>query len=248
MSNSIFPPLPTFAATPSSVGQKLLLYIATKKKWTVCIGDVSTAFLHAPLGEGERVYVRPLPNLRKEGVVWRLMAALYSLRAAPRLFQEYMEKVLLEHGRRRFASDPQLYQHIATGALISVHADDILIAAPQDRVQEIRELMETGLKIKWGEDITEHQWTRYLGKEWRRTPKGFEMRIPQRCVNALLELARLERAKGVNTPAIPGRGGGSEEEKEQLDEACHHRYVPDAGGQAHVDAVHLQAALGVCRE
>ena len=97
----------TFAATPGSVGQVLLLYIATKKKWTVCIGDVSTAFLHAPLGEGERVYVRPPANLRKAGVWWRLTKVLYSLRAAPRMFQECtaprmfqecIEKVLREHG------------------------------------------------------------------------------------------------------------------------------------------------------
>ena len=100
--------------------------------------------------------------------------------------------------------------------LISVHADDILIAAPHDRVPEIRELMGTGLKMKWGEEITEHPWTRYLGKEWRRTTKGFEMRLPQRYVNALLELARLERAKGVNTPAIPGRGGGSGRRRSSL--------------------------------
>eukprot|EP00972_Heterocapsa_arctica_P018123 2677498-Heterocapsa_arctica.AAC.1 len=69
--------------------------------WVVCIGDVSTAFLHAPLG-AERVYVRPPPNLREPGVLWRLQKALYGLRAAPRLFQEYMEKVLLTHGFKRF--------------------------------------------------------------------------------------------------------------------------------------------------
>eukprot|EP00972_Heterocapsa_arctica_P093165 13742376-Heterocapsa_arctica.AAC.1 len=60
-------------------------------KWVACIGNVSTVFLHAPLG-AECVYVKPPPNLREPGVLWRLKKALYGLRAAPRLFQEYVEK------------------------------------------------------------------------------------------------------------------------------------------------------------
>eukprot|EP00972_Heterocapsa_arctica_P087042 12830344-Heterocapsa_arctica.AAC.1 len=63
-----------------------------------------------------------------------------------------MEKVLLTHGFKRFVGDPQLYQHVATGSLVSIHADDILIVAPKDHVGEIEEL-ESGLKIKWGDEI-----------------------------------------------------------------------------------------------
>eukprot|EP00972_Heterocapsa_arctica_P097718 14418497-Heterocapsa_arctica.AAC.1 len=117
-----------------------------------------------------------------------------------------MEKVLLTHGFKRFVGDPQLDQHIATGALVSIHADDILIAAPKEHVSQIEELMETGLKIKWGDKIECGQWTRYLGKEWRRLPSGFEVRVPEKYVTAALAAAGLEHAKGVNTPALPGRG------------------------------------------
>ena len=64
-----------FAATPSAVGQKLLLLEATRRGWLVCVGDVSTAFLHTPLGN-ERIYVRPPPNIRQGGKIWRLSKAL----------------------------------------------------------------------------------------------------------------------------------------------------------------------------
>eukprot|EP00972_Heterocapsa_arctica_P003263 485864-Heterocapsa_arctica.AAC.1 len=55
--------------------------------------------------------------------------ALYGLRQSPRHFQEHMAKVLTAEGYRRLKSDSQSYYHPVTGAMISIHADDLLIAA-----------------------------------------------------------------------------------------------------------------------
>eukprot|EP00972_Heterocapsa_arctica_P086258 12715729-Heterocapsa_arctica.AAC.1 len=65
---------------------------------------------------------------------------------------------MVTHGLRRFIGDPKLYQHADTKALVSIHADDILIAAPPGRVAEIKNLMETGLKIRWGEEVGRESW------------------------------------------------------------------------------------------
>eukprot|EP00972_Heterocapsa_arctica_P095987 14161830-Heterocapsa_arctica.AAC.1 len=48
--------------------------------------------------------------------------------------------------------------------------------------------------------------------------------MPEQYVTAVLAAARLERAKGVNKPVLPGRGTPQVEEAEALDEAQHHRY------------------------
>ena len=83
----------------------MLLWISLREKWVVTLGDVSTAFLHAPLGPDAKVYIRPPQNLRKPVVLWKLHKALYGLRESPRLFQEYMAKKLSEHGFIRSIAD-----------------------------------------------------------------------------------------------------------------------------------------------
>jgi hypothetical protein len=211
----------TFAATPSSVGQRFLLLKAAECGWPVMLGDVSTAFLHAPLGPDDHVYLQPPPNKRTAGVVWRLHKALYGLRSAPRLFQEHMAHVLEQEGFRRGVADPQLYWHSATGALVSIHADDILVTAKREDMLNIQALMTKQLVIKWAEEITETTWVRYLGREWRRTSRGYEVRLPPHYVDTTLALARLQHAKGVPTPSVTTRTSGK---AEPLDAQRHARY------------------------
>eukprot|EP00972_Heterocapsa_arctica_P084067 12385231-Heterocapsa_arctica.AAC.1 len=86
---------------------------------------------------------------------------------------------MVTHGFQRFLGEPQLYQHTVTKALVSIHADDILIAASPDRVEEVKTLMELGLKIRWGDSIDGNAWTRCLGKDWKRTDTGFMVRVPE---------------------------------------------------------------------
>ena len=128
----------------------------------MALGDVSTAFLHAPLGPEDHVYLQPPPNKRTANVVWRLHKALYGLRAAPRLFQEHMARVLEQGGFRRGIADPQLYWHPAIGALVSIHADDIPVTAKREDMMNIQALMTKQLVIKWTEEITEKSWVRYV--------------------------------------------------------------------------------------
>eukprot|EP00972_Heterocapsa_arctica_P049582 7297611-Heterocapsa_arctica.AAC.1 len=69
------------------------------------MGDVSTAFLHGALPEP--AYVRPPPNFRRPGVVWRLGKALYGLRKSPQLFQEHFATRVGVVGWHRLVADPQ---------------------------------------------------------------------------------------------------------------------------------------------
>eukprot|EP00972_Heterocapsa_arctica_P059139 8720340-Heterocapsa_arctica.AAC.1 len=61
----------TYAATASSAGARLLLALAAHprgrgERWTLQLGDVSTAFLHAPLPPDRNFYVVP-PSTEEEG-------------------------------------------------------------------------------------------------------------------------------------------------------------------------------------
>ena len=56
----------TFAATPTSLGQRLLLKIASEKGLVVKFGDISCAFPYAHLPPEEKIYL--LPPKRKRGL------------------------------------------------------------------------------------------------------------------------------------------------------------------------------------
>eukprot|EP00972_Heterocapsa_arctica_P075383 11120273-Heterocapsa_arctica.AAC.1 len=55
-------PRDSYAATPTSMGRRLLMAIATRNRWSTQFGDVSTAFLHALIDE--LIFVRIPVNLQ----------------------------------------------------------------------------------------------------------------------------------------------------------------------------------------
>ena len=102
----------------------------------------------------------PPASEAEEGTFWQVLKALYGLRESPRLFQEYLGDVAANHGWVRLRTDPQLYVH-ASGALMSVFADDILPLIPDGMEEEIKRTLDTDMKIKWGERIST-EWVCYV--------------------------------------------------------------------------------------
>ena len=88
----------TYAATPTASATRILAAYASMMKYPLVPGDISTAFLHAKIPDGETILVRPLITDRKPGVVWKLRQALYGLRKAPRWFQEHLSSTLEREG------------------------------------------------------------------------------------------------------------------------------------------------------
>ncbi|CAE8598018.1 unnamed protein product, partial [Polarella glacialis] len=189
----------TFAATPSGCAHRLLLLVAARKQWPVQLGDVSTAFLHASLPEP--VYLRPPATERKPGKVWKLAKALYGLRQSPQLFQQFLADQLAHLGWRRLITEPQLFVHEPTGAMATIHADDMLLTVPAKARTRLMKEIEGPVKMKWTDTVTEDQWVRFLGKEYRRVKDGFAVRVPPEYYEKLLEMFRLETCRSVVSPA-----------------------------------------------
>ena len=57
-------------------------------------GNVTAAFLHAELGEDEKVYVEMPLGFRKQGKVLKLNKTLYRLRQSPRMFWKYLTNAM----------------------------------------------------------------------------------------------------------------------------------------------------------
>ena len=62
-----------YASTPALSTAKVLLSLAANLGWKVRLGDVSTAFLHVELPEGEEIDVQPPPEYYSDSdVIWKL--------------------------------------------------------------------------------------------------------------------------------------------------------------------------------
>ena len=64
---------------------KLFLAVAAMKEFEICSPDICAAFLQAK-GLDRDVYVRPPKDIKKDGIVWKLVKPLYGLDDASRRF------------------------------------------------------------------------------------------------------------------------------------------------------------------
>jgi hypothetical protein len=175
----------------------LLLYLALFHGLILVVGDISTAFLHADLEKGTKIALRPPPT-EGRGKLWVLFKAIYGLRRSPQLFQRFLARVLVSYGWHRSQVDGQFYWHDC-GAYLSIHADDILLAVAPQEMNRVKQELEEQLVIKWGDEIGEN-WTRYLGRLWRRTPVGLECRVPLEYYQSIFKVLGLEAAKPIRSP------------------------------------------------
>ncbi len=122
------------AATPTSIGQRLIVWVAVRLSRIIGSIDISTAFLHARVPDDIFLFASKLAS----GVgsddpcdLYWVRQALYGFRVSPRLFQECFATRMKKNGLRRSQADPQLFigPH---GELISAHVDDVLcVASPE---------------------------------------------------------------------------------------------------------------------
>ena len=75
---------------------KFMLTLAANQGFEIRAVDISAAFLQGRELDRE-VYVRPPPEFKKPGVVWRLLKGLYGLKEAARLLYDKLTKLSLIH-------------------------------------------------------------------------------------------------------------------------------------------------------
>jgi histone deacetylase 1/2 len=202
----------TYAAAPTPLGQRLLIWRGLTSSACFWILDVSTAFLHAPIPQGELIFGRPPVTEKCEpgqpGELEFMLKAQYGLRMAPKWWQDYFVESCGRHGWRRLATDPQLFVH-ENGAWMSVHTDDILLMATEVQGPELIKTLETEFSIKPGKRLT-HEWTRWLGREWRVHHQGLDIRIPTDYMSEVMSMFGMRNSKAVETPMVPRTSKGDE--------------------------------------
>ena len=167
----------------------------------------------------------PRSRRGKKGKVWQLLRSLYGLRRSPQRFQEHFATVLKEAGFRRLLSDPQMYVHEETGAIIVAHVDDLMITTPEDVLPKVQEQLDKAFKVKWGA-ILGPTWAKFLGKEWRRRGDEIDVRIPEKYYIAVLKEHGLEKCRSLATPCVAKR---NDSDDKPLEEDRRHRFRRTVG-------------------
>ena len=118
-----------------------------------------------------------------------------------------------------------LFLHRESGALMSVFADDVLLAVPRARLEYVKKTLDERLTVRWGDEFGQRAWARYLRKEWRETSDGSVLvRLPVRYWQELLNEEGLENCRPVSTPAGPRSVKIEKDTLLPLDAQAHARY------------------------
>ena len=87
-------------------------------------GDVTAAFLHAPIEEGADVYLKMPRGFEKKGKCLKLRRSLYGLRSSPRAFWKYMVEKMEACGMKQSSLDPCLF--VGDKVIAIQYVDDLL--------------------------------------------------------------------------------------------------------------------------
>ena len=102
--------------------------------------DVTNAFLHAGLPDPEATFCEIPPGFKdgKEGLIWRLLKAVYGLRRAPKLWHDEITKALKTWGFEANSEDPCL---LRKGRIyLFFFVDDFIILYPNGGEEDFEAL------------------------------------------------------------------------------------------------------------
>ena len=181
------------------------------------MGDVSQAFVHAPIDteictrvpeslEGITVNIDGMERVLHAGDWMQLMMALYGYRKAPRLWQDYFVERVEECktvNMKRLKTEPSMFME-STGKeiLLVVHVDDILILGDMKLVNALFEELKTKVLLKLVGIVQKvNDEVIYIGRSLRMTENGYVWSGGDKLVDTLLEETGLQHAKCMSSPA-----------------------------------------------
>jgi hypothetical protein len=151
--------------------------MAVAYDWEVCLVDIESAFVNAPLKK--LIYVTIPPGFKSyfpDGTTaLKLLRSLYGLRSSPANWNSAFDTCLVNFGFRRTKSDPCVY--VFTGVdgrlVLSLHVDDALITSSNKEVKSIfLAYLRKSFTIKLEDPVR-----RVLGTNLTRTSRGFTLHM-----------------------------------------------------------------------
>jgi histone deacetylase 1/2 len=128
----------TFSPVARLTTIRLLYSVAVLLNLRVTQLDVETAFLNSELPPDEQVFVEPPPLLDlPQGKCYKLQRSLYGLKQSPRLWNNTINKFLLEIGFHRLSTDGCIYVKGTPNSgqpyiILALYVDDLILMSNQN--------------------------------------------------------------------------------------------------------------------
>lgn len=158
-----------FAPVARTETIRLVLALASGKRWPLFQLDVKSAFLNGPLEE--EVYVFQPPGFvikGREDKVYKLKRALYGLKQAPRAWNKRIDSFLVQQGFSKCSVEYGVYVRVKTDTkmmLLCLYVDDLLVTG-----SDIGEIEEFKVRMKSEFEMTDlGELTYFLGMEFVNT-------------------------------------------------------------------------------
>ena len=194
------PSLETYASTPSHLSLRILLILSLVNHWDVVTADISSAFLQAPIPEGELVLVKPPPELEQNpDVLWKLRKALYGLKTSPKLWQQHLSSKLEELGLRKNKADPCIF--MGEKLLVMTYVDDLLIVGEKQEQESFLAKLSAQFPLKPQTKLDAQTPLTFLGKlvEHNAQEHSISLHLPTAYYLKLFKLYGMEQAKPSST-------------------------------------------------
>ena len=194
------PSLETYASTPSHLSLRILLILSLVNHWDVVTADISSAFLQAPIPEGELVLVKPPPELEQNpDVLWRLTKALYRLKTSPKLWQQHLANKLEELGLRKNKADPCIF--VGEKLLVMTYVDDLLIVGEKQEQESFLAKLSAHFPLKHQTKLDAKTPLTFLGKlvEYNAQEHSISLHLPTAYYLKLFKMYGMEHAKPATT-------------------------------------------------
>ena len=117
-----------------------MVALSANKGFKMVSIDICAAFLQAKILDCD-VFVVHLADIRKQGKVWKLLKPLYGLDDVSRKFWLKFKETLVALGLKVMLGDEAFYymhENDQLKGLVLTHVDDLILAADEEFVENIR--------------------------------------------------------------------------------------------------------------
>ena len=123
---------------------RTLMILAIQLELCTAQADITAAFVHAELNEGEDIYIHQARGFKQgHNLVYKLNISVYGLRQSPRNFFKYLSDHLRAEGMSPSELDPCLF--VGPSVIAVIYVDDVLLYSKStSEIDRLLENLKTG--------------------------------------------------------------------------------------------------------